>query len=145
MRLLIAISLMLGALAAPTLAQQMTEEEQEQLENLIELQQQSLESYDVMVKSLPTVSGFLNSMVDVLDKADDMNKEQNDIIQAKTAELEARVEEVMALLDAGNKSRAKLKALSIKWTPIGKRDIDKERTEHFENIRKEALEIISNS
>lgn len=144
MRHVIVIPLIFGIFAAPAFAQQMTEQQQEmeQLQKMQELQQKSLEG---MTKSLPSMSGFMNSMMDGLGKLEEMKKEQSDIVWAKTAELEARVEEVITLLDAGKKSRAKFKALSIKWTPMGISHVDKERSEHFDNIRKEVLEVITDS
>lgn len=135
------LSLFLCVLVTPVLAQQTIEQQQEmeQLQKMQEMQQKSIES---MTKSLPTMSGFMNSMIGAAGKLEEMKKERSDIVQTKTDELEARVEEVLALLDAGKKSRAKLKALSIKWTPIGTAHVDKEREEYFDNIRKEVINLI---
>jgi len=144
MRHVIVMPLIFGIFAAPALAQQMTEQQQE-MEQLQKMQELQLKSLEGMTKSLPSMSGFMNSMMDAAGKLEEMKKEQSDIVRAKTAELEARVEEDMTLLDAGTKSRAKLKALSIKWTPMGTSHVDKERSEHFDNIRKEVLELITDS
>jgi hypothetical protein len=145
MRHVVFMSLVLGVLLAPALAQQMTEQQQQKMEQLQKMQEMQEKSLESMTKSLPTMSGFMNSMTGVASKFEEMKKERSDIVQKKTDELEARVEEVLALLDAGKKSRAKLKALSIKWTPIGTAHVDKERAEHFDYIRKEVIDLIEGS
>ena len=81
-------------------------------------------------------------MLGAANKFEEMKRERSNIVQAKTEELEARVNEVLVLFDAGQQSRAKLKALSIKWTPIGTTDVDEERGEHFSKIRDELITLI---
>ena len=145
MRNIIAMLLLFSIFAAPAFAQKMTEQQQQEMEQLQKMQEMQQKSLESMTKSLPTMSSFMNSMMGAATKLEEMKKERSDIVHTKTAELEAKIEEVLALVDEGKKSHAKLKALLIKWTPIGQSDIDKERTEHFDNLRKEVLEFISGS
>jgi len=123
-------------------AQQMTEQELDQLEKIQEMQQKSLEG---MTKSLPSISGFMELMMGAANKIEKIKKERSDIVHALTEDLEAKVEEVLILIDEDKKSRAKLKALSIKWTPIGDINIDQERTKHFDDLREEVLKVILES
>ena len=67
-----------------------TPEEVKQMQKLQEMQQKSLES---MTNSLPSMSGFMNSMTGIATKLEKMKRERSDIVQKKTVELEARVEE----------------------------------------------------
>lgn len=138
------LSLSLCVLVTPVLAQQTTEQQQsmEELQKMQEMQQKSM---DIMTNSLPTISSFMNSIIGATRKLEEMKKERINIFQTKTDELEAKVEEVLELLDAGKKSRAKLKALSIKWTPIGTAHLDKEREEYFDNIRNKLIDLIEES
>jgi hypothetical protein len=120
----------------------MTEQELDQLEKIQEMQQKSLEG---MTKSLPSISGFMELMMGAANKIEKIKKERSDIVHALTEDLEAKVEEVLILIDEDKKSRAKLKALSIKWTPIGDINIDQERTKHFDDLREEVLKVILES
>lgn len=119
-----------------------TPEEIKQMQKLQEMQQKSLES---MNNSLPKMSDFMNSMTGIATKLEKMKRERSDRVQAKTVELETKVQEVLALVDAGKKSRAKIMAITIKWTDIGVINIDQERTKHFDDIRNELLLLIRGS
>lgn len=112
----------------------------EQMERLQKLQ---IDSIEQMNKALPKSSAFFNSIIGGIQKLEEMENERRDRIEEKNAVLEEQVRDVLELLDAGKTSHAKLKALLIRWSPIGITDIDSERTEHFEKIKDELLLIIS--
>ena len=109
-----------AAAVAPTTADAMgmTEQQQQEMEQLQRMQEMQQKSFESMTKSLPRMSSFMNSMMGAATKLEEMKKERSDIVHTKTAELEAKIEEVLALVDEGKKSHAKLKALLIKWTPM---------------------------
>ena len=127
------------AISSTAVAQELTPQELEQIQQLQQMQQQSLDSVS---KSLPSMSGFMNSMTGAIKKLDEIDASRNQRALTQTKQLELTIEEVLDLFDAGKKSRAKIRALSIKWTPIGSNKIDDERTQHFENVRGELLSII---
>ena len=114
MRNIIAMLLLFSIFAAPAFAQKMTEQQQQEMEQLQKMQEMQQKSLESMTKSLPTMSSFMNSMMGAATKLEEMKKERSDIVHTKTAELEAKIEEVFALVDEGKKSHAKLKALLIK-------------------------------
>ena len=123
-------------------AQQITEQELEQLEKLQEMQLKSLEG---LTNTLPSMSGFMKLIVGAANKIEKIKKERSGLVRTLTKDLEAKVEEVLTLIDEDKKPRAKLKALSIKWTPIGDSEVDQERTKYFDDLREEVLKVISES
>ena len=127
------------------LAQENDEDMQVHIEQLQKMQEMQEKSLQNLTNAMPTMSGFLNTMMGFAQKLEGMEKDRSELVHKRTKELDAKVEYVLELIDDGKISRAKLKALSIKWTAIGQSKIDEERTKHFDSIREELLALINAS
>jgi hypothetical protein len=120
-----------------------SEDKNKNIEQLMKSQSKIYESMtESMTKSLPSMTDALTGMTGVLKKLEGMKEERNKTVTKQTSELNIKTDEVLTLIDKGKKSRAKIKALGIKWTPIGVGHVDAERSAHFDGIREEVLELI---
>ena len=109
------------------------------LNELINNQNETLES---MSNSLPSIGNFFESLMSMGEKINNLEKKRSEIITNQNTKLEKKIDEVIMLFESKNFLRAKIKAMTIKWTEIGHTSIDEERSEHYDNIRSEILELI---
>lgn len=112
-----------------------------QMEKMQKLMDNQAKTIERLTNTLPTMTGTLNSITKWGKKLEGVRKERHERVAKQTAALNKKTEEVLALIDNGKKTHAKIKALGIKWTPIGVGNIDSERSKHFDGIRKEVLKL----
>jgi len=116
--------------------QGLTDAQIEQMGKLQEIQERQMR---VIQGALPTISTTLSSFAVKLEA---MKQDRYERVNKQSNELDKKVDYVISLVENKKTLIAKIKAMGIKWTPIGVRDIDTDKSAHYSEIRKQLLSMI---
>ena len=117
--------------------QGLTDAQIEQMRKLQEIQERQMQ---VIQGAVPSISTALSSFAVKLEA---MKQDRYERVTKQSNELDKKVDKVISLIERKKTSIAKIKAMGIKWTPIGVRDIDTDKSAHYIEIRKQLLSMIN--
>ena len=108
----------------------------EQVEQSLKMMNQSSNA----IATMNTSGSLLQNMVSTLQSLKD--REQQEIKQ-QTDELERKTSECLELINKKDLSKARIKAMMISWTPIGRQEIDKNKIKQFDDVREQLMKQIN--
>ena len=110
-----------------------------ELNNLIEMQNKTLETMQKSLPKLPTMFDAISKMGETIGQLEDNRHKR---IREQNSELDLKIEEVLKLIEKKSYFKAKIKALNIHWNNVGLKSVDDEKKAHFDSVRKEMLDFI---
>jgi len=109
-------------------------------EQALRLIERSTDIFSVFTEKFPTIQ---EAQIALISKMEDLEIAQNERISNQVSLLNNKVENVLNFIDQKDFIRAKISAMEIKWVPgIFGGDLNKEMTEHYNNIREELLKLV---
>ena len=109
-------------------------------EQVLRLIERSQDMFSVFTEKFPTIQ---ETQIAFINKMEELNITRDERVSKQVAVLDKKVENVLNLLDQKDFIRAKISAMEIKWiSSLLESDLNKEMTDHYDEIREELLKLI---